>query len=90
MAWTLANCGERLPLPCAECTSGVRWGKRHPRTEEDALVYVLIIMLAGSGSSVGSVEFNTKDACEAAAKAIANAGRPYAGASAITVCVAKG
>jgi len=54
------------------------------------LVYVLIIMLAGSGSSVGSVEFNTKEACQAAAKAIADAGRPFAGASAITVCAAKG
>ena len=54
------------------------------------MVYVLIIMLAGSGASVGSVEFNTKEACEAAAKAIADSGRPFAGASAITVCVAKG
>ncbi|MCJ2058638.1 hypothetical protein MKL09_19045 [Methylobacterium sp. J-048] len=51
---------------------------------------MLIIMLAGSGSAIGSVEFNTKDACEAAAKAITQADRPYAGASAITVCVAKG
>jgi len=56
------------------------------------LVYVLIIMLAGSGSgaSVGSVEFNTKEACQAAAKAIADSGRPLAGANAITVCAAKG
>jgi len=63
-----------------------------PRTEEDALVYVLIIMLAGSGSgaSVGSVEFHTKEACQAAMKAIADSGRPLAGANAVTVCVAKG
>ena len=54
------------------------------------MIYVLIIMLAGSGSAIGSVEFNSKDACEAAAKAIAQADRPYAGASAVTVCVAKG
>lgn len=54
------------------------------------MVYVFIIMLAGSGASVGSVEFNTKEACQAAAKAIADAGRPFAGASAITVCAAKG
>jgi len=56
------------------------------------LVYVLIIMLAGSGSgaSVGSVEFTTKEACQAAAKAIADTGRPLAGATAVTVCVAKG
>ncbi|MGU3403008.1 hypothetical protein [Methylobacterium brachiatum] len=54
------------------------------------MVYSLIILLAGSGSAIGSVEFNTKDACETAAKAIAQADRPYAGASAITVCVAKG
>ncbi|KST59821.1 hypothetical protein AO398_16200 [Methylobacterium sp. GXS13] len=63
---------------------------RHPRPEEDALVYVIISMLAGSGSAIGSVAFNTKDACETAAKAIAKADRPYAGASAISVCVAKG
>ncbi|EIZ81421.1 hypothetical protein WYO_5924 [Methylobacterium sp. GXF4] len=54
------------------------------------MVYSLIIMLAGSGSAIGSVEFNTKDVCETAAKAIAKADRPYAGASAITVCVAEG
>ncbi|GJE14968.1 hypothetical protein [Methylobacterium longum] len=54
------------------------------------MVYVLIIILAGSGASVGSVEFNTKEACQAAAKAIADSSRPFAGASAITVCVAKG
>ena len=54
------------------------------------MVYVLIIMLAGSGASVGSVEFNTKTACEAAAKAIADSARPFAGGNAITVCVAKG
>ncbi|AIQ89305.1 hypothetical protein [Methylobacterium oryzae] len=54
------------------------------------MVYVLIIMLAGSGASVGSVEFNTKEACQAASKAIADSGRQFAGASAITVCVAKG
>ncbi|MCJ2053931.1 hypothetical protein [Methylobacterium sp. J-070] len=54
------------------------------------MIYVLIIILAGSGSSVGSVEFNTKEACETAAKAIAASSRPFAGASAITVCVAKG
>jgi hypothetical protein len=54
------------------------------------VVYVLIIMLAGSGSAIGSVEFNSKQACEAAAKSIAEAGRPSADASAITVCVAKG
>lgn len=54
------------------------------------MVYVLISMLAGSGSAIGSVAFNTKDACETAAKATAKADRPYAGASAITVCVAKG
>ena len=74
----------------AGCSILARRPRSHPRTEEDALVYVLIIMLAGSGASVGSVEFNTKDACQAAAKAIADAGRPFAGASAITVCVAKG
>jgi hypothetical protein len=54
------------------------------------LVYVLIIMLAGSGSAVGSVEFNSKQACEAAAQMIAHADRPYGGASAITVCAPKG
>jgi hypothetical protein len=54
------------------------------------VVYVLIIMLAGSGSAIGSVEFNTKEACDVAAKAIAKVDRPYAGASPITVCVAKG
>ncbi|XYD08286.1 hypothetical protein R1A27_25215 [Methylobacterium sp. NMS12] len=27
------------------------------------MVYVLIIMLAGSGSAIGSVEFNTQQAC---------------------------
>jgi hypothetical protein len=55
-------------------------------------VYVLIIMLAGSGSgaAVGSVEFTTKEACQAAAKAIADTGRPLAGANAVTVCAAKG
>jgi hypothetical protein len=62
----------------------------HSGPGEDALVYVLIILPAGSGSAIGSVEFNTKDACETAAKAIAQADRPYAGASAITVCVVKG
>lgn len=54
------------------------------------MAYVLTIMLAGSGSAIGSVEFNCKQACEAAAKSIAEGGRPFAGASAITVCVAEG
>jgi hypothetical protein len=54
------------------------------------VVYVLIIMLAGSGSAVGSVEFNSKQACEAAAQMVAHADRPYGGASAITVCAPKG
>jgi len=40
------------------------------------LVYGLISMLAGSGSASGSVAFNTKDACETAAKAITKADRP--------------
>ena len=54
------------------------------------MVYGFSIMLAGSGSAIGSVEFKARDACEAATKTSADAGRPYAGASAITVCVAKG
>ncbi|MGU3465992.1 hypothetical protein ACLBXO_14160 [Methylobacterium sp. C33D] len=54
------------------------------------MVYVLIIMLAGSGSAIGSVEFNTRQACEAAAKQIAEAERPYGGASPVTVCAPKG
>ncbi|WP_331302964.1 hypothetical protein [Methylobacterium oryzae] len=54
------------------------------------MVYVLIIMLAGSDSAIGSVEFNTKPACEAAARQIAEAERPYGGAYPVTVCAAKG
>jgi hypothetical protein len=58
------------------------------------LVYVLIIMLAGSGSgsgsAIGSIEFNSKHACEEAAKMTAESNRPLAGATAVTVCAAKG
>ncbi|SDM99628.1 hypothetical protein SAMN05216360_10512 [Methylobacterium phyllostachyos] len=42
-----------------------------PRSGEGAVIYVLVIMLAGSGSAIGSVVFNAEDGCEAAAKAIA-------------------
>ena len=54
------------------------------------MIDVPIIMLAGCGSAIGAVDVNAEDACEAAAKAIAQADRPYAGASAVTVWVAKG
>lgn len=54
------------------------------------MIDVLTIRLAGCGSAIGAVEFNAEDACEAAAKAIAQADRPYAGASAVTMWVAKG
>lgn len=47
-------------------------------------------MLSASGPAIGSVEFNTKEACETAAKAIDTATRPYGEAAAITVYVAKG
>ncbi len=57
--------------------------------EEVALAYVLIIILAGSGAAVGSVEFGSKQACETAAKMIAESNRPFAGASPITVCAPK-
>jgi len=40
------------------------------------VIDVLIIMLAGCGSAIGAVDFNAEDACEAAAKAIAQADRP--------------
>ena len=67
---------------------------RHPRSEEGALIYVLIIMLAGSGSgsgsAIGSIEFNSKHACEEAAKMIAESNRIFSGATAVTVCAAKG
>jgi hypothetical protein len=67
-----------------------RTARRTGAPEENGVVYVLIIMLAGSGSAIGSVEFNSKQACEAAAKQIAEAERPYGGASPVTVCAPRG
>ncbi|SDA19480.1 hypothetical protein SAMN02799622_02264 [Methylobacterium sp. UNC378MF] len=66
------------------------WAAAERRDGGNGVVYVLIIMLAGSGSAIGSVEFNTQQACEAAAKQIAEAERPYGGASPVTVCAPKG
>ena len=55
------------------------------------MIYVLIIMLAGSGSAVGSAEFSTKQACEDAGKMVVDARRAYSStASAVTVCAPKG
>ncbi|WP_267424954.1 hypothetical protein [Methylobacterium sp. GC_Met_2] len=56
------------------------------------MVYVLIIMLAGSGSgsAIGSIEFSSKPACEEAAKMIAESNGIFSGATAVTVCAAKG
>ena len=58
--------------------------------ESRGVVDVLVIMLAGSGSAVGSVAFHSKQACEPAAQMISHADRPYGGASAITVCPTTG
>lgn len=54
------------------------------------MIYVLIIMLAGSGSAVGSAEFNSKQACEDAGKLVEQTRKAYGGAAAITVCAQKG
>ncbi|MBP1179076.1 hypothetical protein [Methylobacterium sp. PvR107] len=54
------------------------------------MVYVRIIMLAGSGSAGRSAAFNSEQACQTAAQMIAHADRPSGGATAITVRAPKG